>query len=297
LSRARIQELIKDGCVNLDGKILTSASLKLRGGEVLTLEVPDPKPTILRAENIPLDIIYEDEELLVINKAAGMVVHPGAGNYDGTLVNALLYHCKDNLSGIGGVERPGIVHRLDKDTSGLMIVAKTDHAHQSLSAQLADRTLSRVYHAIVLGVPMPLKGKVDKPIGRSPSNRLKMSVKGRASREAITFYKVLQDIRGDFSLVECKLQTGRTHQIRVHMQSIGYPLIGDPLYGPQRNILESKINKSVEHIDNKEYIMNFDRQALHAGFISFSHPVTGKIMDFACDMPEDMAQLLKNLNK
>lgn len=259
--------------------------------------MPEPKAAIPRAENIPLDILYEDEELLVINKAAGMVVHPGAGNHEGTLVNALLYYCKGSLSGIGGVERPGIVHRLDKDTSGLMLAAKTDRAHQSLSNQLAERTLSRVYQAIVLGVPMPLKGKIDKPIGRSSSNRLKMSVKGRSSKDAVTFYKLLQDIKGVFALVECKLETGRTHQIRVHMQSIGYPLIGDPLYGPQANILNSKLSKFFDHIESKEDILYFSRQALHAGHISFVHPVSEEVMKFDCKMPDDMDKLLKTLNK
>tara|TARA_B100001989_G_scaffold251270_2_gene230116 strand:+ start:4333 stop:5328 length:996 start_codon:yes stop_codon:yes gene_type:complete len=297
LSRARIQSLVQEGCIYIDGQVLKTASQKLKGGEHLTLTLPDLKSAVPKPENIPLEIVYEDEALIVLNKAAGMVVHPGAGNHEGTLVNALLHHCKGSLSGIGGVERPGIVHRLDKDTSGLMVVAKTDHAHNSLSAQLADRSLSRIYEAIVLGVPMPLKGKIDKPIGRSGSNRLKMSVKGRGAKEAVTFYKVLEQFEDVFSLVECKLQTGRTHQIRVHMQSIDYPLIGDPLYGPQITKLRSKIKPFRELLDNKDIILNFSRQALHAREISFVHPVTENVMIFEAERPMDMGNLLKDMEK
>ena len=297
LSRSRLQSLIADSAVMLNGEILTSASLKVAEGDVLTVRVPAPVSSALEAENIPLNIVYEDDDILVINKAAGMVVHPGAGNQNGTLVNALLYHCGKNLSGIGGVARLGIVHRLDKDTSGLMMVAKNDHAHQHLSQQLADRTLSRLYYALVLDVPVPIKGVIDRPIGRHKHHRLKMSVTGTAPREARTHYKVINNYQDIFALVACKLESGRTHQIRVHMKSIGHPLIGDPLYGPQQTKLIYKMKKNNYSTDIIEQIISFQRQALFARQITFIHPRTKQEITFESDMPDDMLNLLKYIEK
>ncbi len=295
LSRSRLQGLIADGCVDLNGTALCTASVKVAEGDVFTVCLPAPVPSAPEAENLPLDVVYEDDDLLVLNKAAGMVVHPGAGNWSGTLVNALLYHCGDSLSGIGGVVRPGIVHRLDEDTSGLMMVAKNDHAHQHLSAQLADRTLSRVYHALVLGVPVPIKGVVDRPIGRHRHNRLKMSVMSNAPRDARTHYLVVENFNEACALVECRLESGRTHQIRVHMEAIGHPLVGDPLYGPQPTALRAKLKGGGYAADVIDEFVNFSRQMLVAKGIRFIHPVTEKEMEFACEMPDYMGNLLKNI--
>ncbi len=294
-SRARIQGLIHDECLALNGRVFTKASWKVSNGDRLTLTIPDAAPAEPDPEDIPLDIVYEDSDLLVINKQAGLVVHPGAGNHNGTLVNALLYHCGDELSGIGGVMRPGIVHRLDKDTTGLMVVAKNDKTHQGLAAQLEDRSLSRIYKALVLGVPMPIKGHVDMPIGRDPRNRLKMAVNVKQSKEAKTFYKVEKDIAGLFSLVECKLESGRTHQIRVHMAAIKYPLIGDPLYGPQATAVQAALRKMDKDDSIVEDILGFNRQALHAGALAFIHPLTGQGMHFESKMPSCFSNLLKNI--
>lgn len=297
LSRARLQALISDGQVLLNNKLLKTASRKTEEGDVYMVCIPpvveaEPKP-----ENLPLDIVYEDDDVLVINKAAGMVVHPGAGNWDGTLVNALLYHCAGRLSGIGGVARPGIVHRLDKDTSGLMMVAKNDHAHQHLSAQLSERTLSRIYHALVLGVPMPIKSVVDRAIGRHRHNRLKMSVMTNTPRDARTHYRVLDKFGDSFSLVECKLETGRTHQIRVHMEAIGHSLVGDKLYGPQLTQLKSKIKNASYNDELSREILNYPRQFLHAKSIAFIHPVSEEEMVFDSEMPDDMVNVLNNMRK
>lgn len=296
LSRARIQALIADGQVRVNGGVLKSASQKLELGDKIDIDIPPPEPCEPEAEDIPLDIVFEDESLLVINKPAGLVVHPGAGNQTGTLVNAVLYHCGDQLSGIGGVLRPGIVHRLDKDTSGLMLVAKTDQAHQHLSAQLADRSLSRTYQALVHGVLMPPKGTIDQPIGRHPSNRLKMAVNKRQGREAVTHYKVLQEYRGFFSLLECKLESGRTHQIRVHMAHEGYPIIGDPLYGPQATAVQAALKKADYSEDIAAELMGFPRQALHAHEIAFVHPVSEKTLDFSVSPPGDFSNILNSLS-
>ena len=297
LSRTRIQALIEEGQVSINGDVLGSASRKLEAGDHVRIVMPAPVPSVPAAENIPLDIVYEDEDLLVINKAAGMVVHPGAGNWSGTLVNALLHHCADSLSGIGGVVRPGIVHRLDKDTSGLMIVAKNDKAHRHLAAQLSDRSLSRTYFAVVLGVPMPIKGVIDQPIGRDKVSRLKMSIRGTNLRDARTHYFVTERYGEACSLVQCQLETGRTHQIRVHMQLLGYPLVGDPLYGPQRTALSSKLKKAGYETEIIEKICNFSRQALHAAAIEFIHPRTETALEFEIEPPEDFCNLLKMLEE
>jgi 23S rRNA pseudouridine1911/1915/1917 synthase len=245
---------------------------------VVTVAVPPSAPAIPAAQPIPLSIVFEDEYLLVIDKPAGLVVHPGAGHHDGTLVNALLAYCGDQLSGIGGVRRPGIVHRLDKDTSGLMVAAKTDAAHRGLSAQLADRSLSRTYRAIVWGTPTPVAGRIDAPIGRSPNNRRKMAVVRHGGREAVTLYSTIARVGGKASLIECKLMTGRTHQIRVHMASSGHPLVGDPLYGRARG--------------DGSALARFPRQALHATAIAFLHPIDGREMSFVSEPPDDFRNLI-----
>ncbi len=297
LSRSRLQALIADEHVYVNGDVLKSSSLKVGVGDVFDICVPPPAPSEPKAQNIPLDIVYEDEDLLVINKAAGMVVHPGAGNWDNTLVNALLYHCGDSLSGIGGVLRPGIVHRLDKDTSGLIIAAKNDYAHRHLSQQLADRSLSRLYHALILGIPLPVKGIVDRPIGRHRHNRLKMSVMSSSPKEARTHYKVVQNFSDALALVECKLESGRTHQIRVHMEAIGHPLIGDKLYGLQQTALIAKMKKAGYDNDFIKEIIAIPRQMLFAREVSFIHPRLEKSMQFNCSAPDDMANILKKLEK
>ncbi len=296
ISRSRVKALIDEGCVVINNLPLKTASRKCEVGDVLDLTIPAAVPCDPVGEDIPLDIVYEDDDLIVLNKSAGLVVHPGAGNATGTLVNALLHYCGDTLSGIGGVIRPGIVHRLDKDTSGLMIVAKTDKAHQHLSLQLADRSLSRIYKALVFKVPMPLKGRVEQPIGRSSANRQKMCV-NENGREAATRYRVEQRYGDACALVECKLETGRTHQIRVHMGYIGHNLIGDPLYGPQRTGLVAAMKKEGYSDDKIEKVAAFPRQALHAAAISFVHPITEEIMSFTADFPDDFANLLKTLDK
>ncbi len=297
LSRSRIQGLISDGQVMFNDAVLKTPSVKVAEGDTFSVCVPAPAPSEPEAENIPLDIVYEDDDLLVINKAAGMVVHPGAGNWNGTLVNALLHHCGDSLSGIGGVVRPGIVHRLDKDTSGLMMVAKNDHAHKYLSEQLADRTLSRIYHAIVFDVPIPIKGSVNRPIGRHRHNRLKMSVMSNAPRDACTHYKVLKNYKDACALLECKLESGRTHQIRVHMEAIGHPVLGDSVYGVQQTALIAKMKKAGYPNDLIKEFIEFPRQMLHATRISFIHPSTKEEMIFECDAPDDISKLLKELKK
>lgn len=297
LSRSRLQKLIVDGCVMLNDNVLKSASVRISLGDVFSVSIPPAITGDPEAENIPLNVVYEDDDLLVINKAAGMVVHPGAGNWTGTLVNALLHHCGDSLSGIGGVVRPGIVHRLDKDTSGLIIVAKNDNAHQFLSSQFSDRSLSRIYHALVLGIPMPIKGAIKREIGRHRHNRLKMSVMSNAPREACTRYKVVESYGDACALVECKLETGRTHQIRVHMETIGHPLIGDPLYSPQKTALIAKLKKEGYSIDVIELISGIKQQVLFARHISFIHPRSKEHMEFECEAPEYISNVLKNLRK
>ncbi|MCK6417373.1 MAG: RluA family pseudouridine synthase [Alphaproteobacteria bacterium] len=267
-SRARLQNLIERGEVLVDEKAIVTASFKLRAGVHVCINIPPPEPSHLQAQEIELNIVYEDDHLLVINKPAGMVVHPGAGNRAGTLVNALMHHCGSQLSGIGGVQRPGIVHRLDKETSGLMLVAKTDQAHQHLAGQLADRTLERVYQAFILGVPRPPIGLIDAPIARHPTQRLKMTVARRDGRAARTRYRVLTARLGLFSKVECRLETGRTHQIRVHMAHLGHPLIGDPLYGAQPTALRAAVKKAQLNAEQENAVLTFPRQALHAGHIA-----------------------------
>lgn len=296
LSRTRIKALIDGGDVMLDEKICTQASFKVAAGQVIAVVIPPPVDAVPQAEDIPLDIVYEDDALLVINKPVGLVVHPGAGNWTGTLVNALLHYCGDELSGIGGVIRPGIVHRLDRETSGLMVVAKTDIAHRHLSAQLADRSLSRTYMALVWDVPAP-RGTVDKPIARSSSNRQKMGVPLSGGREARTHYQRQDVFRDTIALMECHLETGRTHQIRVHMAAIGHPLLGDPLYGMQRTGQTSRLKKAGFDDETRDAVLNFPRQALHAAHIRFVHPITEEDMEFESDLPEDFENLISLLDQ
>lgn len=288
LSRSRIQQLIEQGELACDGAPCTSAKTKVKAGQEYTLTIPEPAPTHMVAQEIPLDIIYEDEDLLVINKAAGMTVHPGAGTPDGTLVNALLAHCGDTLSGIGGVQRPGIVHRIDKDTTGLMVVAKHDVAHRFLAAQLEDRSLSRTYQAICWGVPSPTSGTITGDIGRHPKHRQKMAVVEKNGKPATTHYKVLGAYQNLASLIECKLESGRTHQIRVHCQHLGHPLLGDSVYTKRMKI--SMLPASL-----REALDGFSRQALHAAQIRFIHPSTQQECQFEAPMPADMLGLKKTL--
>lgn len=295
LSRARIQALIAEEQVCVDGVVCTGASYKLKENQRLSLIVPPPVSWYPEPEDIPLDIVFEDEDVVVINKPAGLVVHPGAGHQTGTLVHALLHHVGDRLSGIGGVLRPGIVHRLDKDTSGLMVVAKNDQAHQFLSDQFAGRSLSRKYKALVLGVPMPLKGSVEGPIGRHTANRQKMSVRRQGGKDAVTHYRVLDRFGDALSLVECVLESGRTHQIRVHMAHIRFPLIGDPLYGPQKTAVEAALRRSGYDEFVCKHVIDLSRQMLHAYALSFIHPGHKKTMSFEASLSPDMQAVLDGL--
>lgn len=296
-SRTRLQGLIEGGECLIDGAPCLTPSRKVKNGEQIVLALPPLEDAQPEPENIPLEVLFEDNDVLVLNKPAGLVVHPAIGHTTGTLVNALLYHCGDTLSGINGVRRPGIVHRLDKDTSGLMMVAKNDFAHHHLSEQLQDRSLSRVYHALVLGVPFPYKGRVETLIGRHTSNRLKMAVVRGGGKEAATNYAVLDHYDDALALVECSLETGRTHQIRVHMQHLGFPLVGDELYGAQVTKTRSILKKGGYDEDVIEAVLKFPRQALHAAEISFIHPRTEEEMNFEAPLPEDFAALLSLVAK
>ncbi len=304
LSRSRVQALVRQGAVSVGGRVAIEAKHKLAAGDMVTVHLPEPEPAEPRGENIPLDILYEDDALIVVNKPAGLVVHPGAGNWTGTLVNALIHHCGDSLSGIGGVKRPGIVHRLDKDTSGVMVVAKTDHAHRVLSEAFADhgRTgdLRRAYVALVWGIPARPSGTIDAPLGRA-ADRIRRAVVPAArddARHAVTHYAVEerfgegQDRYAAASLVECRLETGRTHQIRVHMAHIGHPLVGDPDYG---QAFRSKANRLPEPLAAKARL--FPRQALHARLLEFTHPDTHLTMRFEAPMPGDMEDLVGDFRK
>ena len=283
LSRERVKALIAEGRVTLGGKALAQPSAKAAEGTRFRIEVPEAAPAEAAAQDIPLVIAYEDEHLVVVDKPAGMVVHPAAGNPDRTLVNALLHHCRGQLSGIGGVARPGIVHRIDKDTSGLLVVAKSDAAHEGLARQFAAHDLERAYLAVCYGHPRPPSGTIEGRIGRSDANRKKMALLPKDSsrgKHAVTHYKVLRELDG-CSLIECRLETGRTHQVRVHLSSIGHALVGDPLYGRPGPQLREVLKR-----------LNFHRQALHAAVLGFVHPITGDQMRFTSDLPPDMAELI-----
>lgn len=295
LSRTRLQALIREGAVFVGEEAAASPSQKVAAGGIITVNVPPPVDYAPAPENISLNIVYEDADMLVIDKQAGLVVHPGAGNHSGTLVNALLYHCGNTLSGIGGVLRPGIVHRLDKDTSGLMVAAKSDRAHRGLARQLEDRTLSRRYRAVVWKTPPLRAGTVDQPIGRHPGHRQKMTALRQGGRHAVTHYAVESFFGADkktAALVTCTLETGRTHQVRVHMAHIGHPLIGDPLYGLQSNAARSLLKKGGYDETSASRIMAFPRQALHAWQIGFIHPVSGEAMAFESSLPDDLDRLI-----
>lgn len=296
LSRSRCKALVEGGALALDGAALTDPSAKVREGGRYTLVMPALQPAIPKPENIPLDILHEDDDLIVINKPAGLTVHPGAGAWTGTLVHALLYHCKDSLSGIGGVERPGIVHRIDKDTSGVLVVAKNDLAHRYLSKQFARHSVERAYLAFTRGAPRPREGVVETRLARSARDRVKMAVlkwESEAGKEAITHYQV-QETYGQeakapigtplAALVECRLETGRTHQIRVHMEHLGHALIGDRLYGPQRT-------SQLKGVPDLPEIRTLGRQALHAAVLGFVHPTTREEMVFETPLPDDLTAL------
>ncbi len=292
-SRSRLQQLIEGGHVTVKGLPFTNSAHKVKIGEEFTVTVPPAVEALPQAEDIPLDIVFEDKDLLVINKPPNMVVHPGAGNWEGTMVNALLAHCGDGLSGIGGVKRPGIVHRLDKETSGLLVVAKNDTAHKGLSAQLEARTLKRVYHAVAWGNVSPPAGRISTGIGRSRTNRQKMSVIVEGGKDAITDYRQLESYGLVATLVECRLQTGRTHQIRVHMAHIKHWIIGDPVYGKTSIPRFLKTHKVPDKAG--KLLLEFPRQALHAAELEFNHPVTKNKVSFKAELPQDMQRLLKTL--
>lgn len=287
-TRAAVQRLIETGNVLVDGKQV-KASLKLKGAEHISVDIPPLQAAEPLPEAIPLEVLYEDSDLIVINKQAGMVVHPGAGNSSGTLVNALLAHCTD-LSGIGGELRPGIVHRLDKDTSGVLVAAKNDRAHQSLSSQFSVHSIKRIYQALVYGSPAEDAGKIEGVIGRHPTERLRQSGKARHGKHAVTRWRV-KERYGRISLVELRLETGRTHQIRVHLTESGFPLLGDQLYldgGRINNLPDTQLRGMINRLG---------RQALHARTLGFIHPSSGEYMEFTTDLPEDMAALIAYLRQ
>jgi 23S rRNA pseudouridine1911/1915/1917 synthase len=285
LSRERLKALMSAGAVAGAAGLLRDPARKAVVGDRLTVTIPEPAPSHAVAQDLDLVVVFEDAHLLIVDKPAGLVVHPAAGNLDGTLVNALLHHCAGRLSGIGGVARPGIVHRIDKDTSGLLVVAKDDPTHEGLSRQFAAHTVERLYTAVVYGTPVPPAGRVEGALARSTANRQKMAIvaEGRG-KHAVTYYRTLQPLR-DASVVECKLETGRTHQVRVHMASIGHPLLGDPAYGRTR---------STHRADLAD--LGFTRQALHAATLGFVHPITKEKLSFASPLPADIVDLIGRLS-
>ena len=278
LSRSYIQKLIKESRVTINKSIQTKTKTAVQESDIVNVSLPDPKELEIKPQDIPLDILYEDNDVLVVNKPKGMVVHPAPGHYEDTLVNAVLYHCRDNLSGINGVLRPGIVHRIDKDTTGALIICKNDKAHQKIADQLRAHTITRSYRAIVYNNFSEDEGMINAPIGRHPTNRKKRMVTEKNSKEAITHYKVLDHLNHKFNYIECRLETGRTHQIRVHMSHIGHPLLGDEVYGP----VNSKFK-------------NLQGQTLHAATIGFIHPTTEEYMEFSAPLPDYFEKLLKTL--
>lgn len=276
MTRSHIQKLIKGNMVRVNGMAVKS-NFKLSASDQIEVEIPELKEPDILPENIPLDILYEDQDILVVNKPKGMVVHPAPGHYTGTLVNAIMYHCKDNLSGINGVMRPGIVHRIDMDTTGSLLICKNDRAHQALAEQLKEHSITRKYHAIVHGRLKEDEGTIDKPIGRHPIDRKKMSVHCTNGREAITHYRVLKRFQ-QFTYIECQLETGRTHQIRVHMSSIGHPILGDQIYGPAKCPYK------------------LQGQTLHAKVLGITHPTTGEYMEFDAPLPDYFQALLEKMH-
>ena len=276
MTRSHIQKLVKENMVRVNGMTVKS-NFKLSASDRIEVEIPELKEPDILPENIPLDILYEDQDILVVNKPKGMVVHPAPGHYTGTLVNAIMYHCKDNLSGINGVMRPGIVHRIDMDTTGSLLICKNDRAHQALAEQLKEHSITRKYHAIVHGRLKEDEGTIDKPIGRHPIDRKKMSVHCTNGREAVTHYRVLKRFQ-QFTYIECQLETGRTHQIRVHMSSIGHPILGDQVYGPAKCPYK------------------LQGQTLHAKVLGITHPTTGEYMEFDAPLPDYFQGLLEKMH-
>jgi 23S rRNA pseudouridine1911/1915/1917 synthase len=288
LSRTRLKQLIEDGRVSLDGAVVTEPSMRVKAGQSFLLTLPEAVADTPVPQAMDLAILYEDAHLLVLDKPAGLVVHPAPGNPDRTLVNALLAHCGASLAGIGGVKRPGIVHRLDKDTSGLMVVAKDEVAQTKLSADFAARRVARAYGAVVWGVPQPRAGEISGRIGRSPRNRQKMAVLRTGGKAAVTRYRVLRAFKDVAALIECRLATGRTHQIRVHMTERGHPLIGDATYGDRRSLGRVRALPS----ETAKRLTAFPRQALHAMLIGFDHPVSGEYLEFHSELPQDIRGLV-----
>ena len=277
ITRSYLQKLLKDGSVQMNGKPV-KASTKTAVGAVIALTIPEPEEPEILPEDIPLDILYEDSDVILINKPKDMVVHPAAGHYTGTLVNALMYHCRGDLSGINGVLRPGIVHRIDKDTTGVLIVCKNDRAHNALAEQLKEHSITRKYRAIVCGNLKEDEGTVDAPLGRHPQDRKKMAIVRSGGKRAVTHYRVLERF-GNYTYIECRLETGRTHQIRVHMASLGHPLLGDEIYGRAKSPFK------------------LEGQTLHAMVLGFIHPTTGEYMEFEAPLPEYFEKLLEKLRK
>ena len=291
LSRTRVKALIEGGCVTSGGSTITDPSQRVKPGQAYRVAIPPESPAEPEPQAIPLTVVYEDDDLVVIDKPAGLVVHPAPGNPDATLVNALLAHCGNSLSGIGGVRRPGIVHRLDKDTSGLMVAAKNDAAHRGLSRQFAEHSLERAYRAVVWGRPSPAEGEIEGNIGRCATDRKRMAVVKGGGKTALTRYRVLASYAGGaVSLVECRLATGRTHQIRVHLTALGHPLVGDPLYGRVGTKRTTALPGEARSV-----LVSFPRQALHAYLLGFSHPTKQERMRFEGGMPFDIMVLVKFL--
>jgi 23S rRNA pseudouridine1911/1915/1917 synthase len=293
LTRSRLKQLIEEGRVAAAGATIRDPARRVKPGQVFTVTIPEPVPDTPLPQALALDVRYEDEHLLVLEKPAGIVVHPAPGNSEGTLVNALLAHCGDRLLGIGGVKRPGIVHRLDKETSGLMVVAKSDVAHAGLSAAFAQRTIRRAYKAVTWGVPLPRAGEITGNIGRSPVNRQKMAVVRGGGKPAVTRYQVLREFKGVAALVECRLATGRTHQIRVHLAEKGHPLIGDPIYGRGPNARRLAQLPA----EAASALTAFSRQALHAYLLGFEHPFTREVLEFTSEPPRDFVTLVGVLER
>lgn len=291
ISRSQIQRMIAWGNVVCDDVTVGDNSYKIKEGESFVLTLPEAVDAEPQPQDIPLDVVYEDKDIIVVNKPYGMVVHPAPGATDGTLVNALLYHCHD-LSGIGGVKRPGIVHRIDKDTSGLLVAAKNDNSHKLLCEQFAEHSIERTYSAFVFGVPNPLDGTIEGNIGRSPYDRKKMAIVAKGGKHAVTHYQTIEKFKNEAALIKCRLETGRTHQIRVHMTSAGHSLIGDKVYGKSRKMAVKNAPEKAEI-----FINMFPRQALHAQSLGFVHPGTGERMFFEAPLPVDLQELLQALRQ
>jgi 23S rRNA pseudouridine1911/1915/1917 synthase len=291
ISRSRVKSLIEQGHLRRDGAVLGEPAEQVRPGATYILDLPAPLPAVPQPQSIPFTILYEDADLIVLDKPAGLVVHPAPGNLDGTLVNALLAHCGDTLGGIGGERRPGIVHRLDKDTTGVMVVAKTELANAALTAAFAARDMDRAYLALAWGLPNPLEGEIEGAIGRDQRDRKRMAVVSRGGRAALTRYRTRHAWQTAVSLLECRLATGRTHQIRVHFASRGNPIVGDPVYLRRVPAVARTLPETVRQV-----LLDFPRQALHAARLGFAHPRTGQPLDFATGLPTDMAALVASLN-